>query len=398
MKNIFYIILVGIIFSCAQEKKELPKAIDFRNGTFKELLAVAEKEDKLIFIDCYTSWCAPCKWMDKNVFVNENVYSFYNSTFINYKIDMEKGEGPELAKKYQVSSYPTYLFINSKGDLVHKSTSRMSVEEFITVGENAIDPSKAFGILTAKYEQNKMSNDEMLNYAISLQKMRINKADEVLDKLMLKVDDEWLLSFSGWKLIESFVFDENSKLFNVLNSNKEYFISITNKKTVYKVYQRILQRKMYASTNEQNETLFFQQLDSLKKLTDKARDIAILHCNYYAKANDADKFIKTSNYYVDNFLTDDPETIAFIARSVYRKSFEESPKILLQAAELITKAYEMNPNDYGTVSTFAQIQGIVGNKEEAIKAGELAVKMADTISSKVKKRALQNLKELKEKQ
>lgn len=398
MKNIFYIILVGIIFSCAQEKKELPKAIDFRNGTFKELLAVAEKEDKLIFIDCYTSWCAPCKWMDKNVFVNENVYSFYNSTFINYKIDMEKGEGPELAKKYNVKSYPTYLFINSKGDLVHKSTSRMSVEEFITVGENAIDPSKAFGILTAKYEQNKMSNDEMLNYAISLQKMRINKADEVLDKLMLKVDDEWLLSFSGWKLIESFVFDENSKLFNVLNSNKEYFISITNKKTVYKVYQRILQRKMYASTNEQNETLFFQQLDSLKKLTDKARDIAILHCNYYAKANDADKFIKTSNYYVDNFLTDDPETIAFIARSVYRKSFEESPKILLQAAELITKAYEMNPNDYGTVSTFAQIQGIVGNKEEAIKAGELAVKMADTISSKVKKRALQNLKELKEKQ
>ena len=398
MKNIFYIILVGIIFSCAQEKKELPKAIDFRNGTFKELLAVAEKEEKLIFIDCYTSWCAPCKWMDKNVFVNENVYSFYNSTFINYKIDMEKGEGPELAKKYNVKSYPTYLFINSKGDLVHKSTSRMSVEEFITVGENAIDPSKAFGILTAKYEQNKMSNDEMLNYAISLQKMRINTADEVLDKLMLKVDDEWLLSFSGWKLIESFVFDENSKLFNVLNSNKEYFISITNKETVYKVYQRILQRKMYASTNEQNETLFFQQLDSLKKLTDSARDIAILHCNYYAKGNDADKFIKTSNYYVDNFLTDDPETIAFIARSVYRKSFEESPKILLQAAELITKAYEMNPNDYGTVSTFAQIQGIVGNKEEAIKAGELAVKMADTISSKVKKRALQNLKELKEKQ
>ena len=397
MKNIFYIILVGIIFSCAQEKKELPKAIDFRNGTFKELLAVAEKEDKLIFIDCYTSWCAPCKWMDKNVFVDEKVYSFYNSTFINYKIDMEKGEGPELAKKYQVSSYPTYLFINSKGDLVHKSTSRMSVEEFITVGENAIDPSKAFGILSEKYEQNKMTNDEMLNYVISLQKMRINKAEEVLEQLMLKVDDAWLLSLSGWKLIESFVFDENSKLFNVLNSNKEYFISITNKETVYKVYQRILQRKMYVSTNEQNETLFFEQLDSLKKLTDNARDIAILHCNYYAKVNDADKFIETSNYYVDNYLKDDSETIAFIARSVSRKSFQDSPKILLQAAKLITKAYEINPNDYGTVSTFAQIQGIVGNSEEAIKAGELAVKMADTISSKVKKRALQNLKELKEK-
>lgn len=28
---------------------------------------------------------------------------------------MEKGEGPALGKRYNVNSYPTYLFVDSKG-------------------------------------------------------------------------------------------------------------------------------------------------------------------------------------------------------------------------------------------------------------------------------------------
>ena len=32
-----------------------------------------------------------------------------NTRFVNVKLDMEKGEGRELAKKYQVKVYPTFL-------------------------------------------------------------------------------------------------------------------------------------------------------------------------------------------------------------------------------------------------------------------------------------------------
>lgn len=57
------------------------------------------------------SWCGPCKMMDRNVFVKKSVGDYYNSTFVNARFDMEKGEGIEIAQKYMVRSYPTYLFL-----------------------------------------------------------------------------------------------------------------------------------------------------------------------------------------------------------------------------------------------------------------------------------------------
>jgi uncharacterized protein YyaL (SSP411 family) len=57
-----------------------------------------QKQVKPIFVDCYTSWCAPCKKMEQTVFVNDTVYKFYNEHFINFKVDMEKGEGVEMKK------------------------------------------------------------------------------------------------------------------------------------------------------------------------------------------------------------------------------------------------------------------------------------------------------------
>ena len=33
---------------------------------------------------------------------------------------MEKGEGPEFARKYGITAYPTLFYINFKGEVVHK--------------------------------------------------------------------------------------------------------------------------------------------------------------------------------------------------------------------------------------------------------------------------------------
>ena len=155
-----------------------------------------------------------------------------------------------------------------------------------------------------------------------------------------------------------------------------------------------MQKNLYKASKEQNEVLFFKQLDSLKKLTNNPRDLAISHCGYYLTGNNANEFIKTSNYYTNSFLQKDPETIAFIARQAQYIG-KDNKEILKQSLVLIEKAYKMDPNNYGTVGTYAEIQSKMGNKKEALIAAEIAVKMADTISSKVKNRALQNLEAIK---
>lgn len=133
MWNIAVFLLVGMISVNAQQGDQ----IQFFEGTFEEALAEATKEKKLIFMDAYTTWCGPCKWMAKNTFTDAAVADFYNNNFINVKMDMERGEGPGLARKYGVMAYPTLLFINPEGEVAHKKMGALQPGAFLDLGQKA---------------------------------------------------------------------------------------------------------------------------------------------------------------------------------------------------------------------------------------------------------------------
>ena len=107
LKSIFSLAFLSLSIIAVSQNKD----INFEHGTFAEIKAKAKKENKLIFVDAYTTWCGPCKQMAKTVFTNDAVADFYNFSFINAKIDMEKGEGIEIAKQYEVKCYPNLLFM-----------------------------------------------------------------------------------------------------------------------------------------------------------------------------------------------------------------------------------------------------------------------------------------------
>ena len=92
MKTVLSLVLMILSVTTYSQNKY----IQFETKTFAEIKALAKAQNKLIFLDAYTSWCGPCKYMAKNIFTNDTVADFYNSRFINAKIDMEKGEGVEL--------------------------------------------------------------------------------------------------------------------------------------------------------------------------------------------------------------------------------------------------------------------------------------------------------------
>jgi len=89
---------------------------------FFDLLDQAEAEDRLVFVDIYTDWCLPCKLMDEEVFSNQDISKFMNSNFINFKVDAEKGSGPNIASLYAVDQYPTLIFMDGKGRVLERKS------------------------------------------------------------------------------------------------------------------------------------------------------------------------------------------------------------------------------------------------------------------------------------
>lgn len=108
------------------------KGIAFFNGTFKEARAKAKAEGKYVFLDAYASWCAPCKTMDKEVYSDSSVGLYFAEKFVSIKIDMEKGEGPELAKKLtSIDGYPSLLFFTPEGYLAKTVLGSRRTADFL---------------------------------------------------------------------------------------------------------------------------------------------------------------------------------------------------------------------------------------------------------------------------
>ena len=107
---------------------------NFQKLTLDEACTKAKAEKKLVFVDLYTSWCAPCKMMADKVFPDVKLGAFMNERFVCVKYDMEEGEGPEIAKRYKVDAYPTFLLLNADGDLINPIVGMTPAEgEFIYI-------------------------------------------------------------------------------------------------------------------------------------------------------------------------------------------------------------------------------------------------------------------------
>lgn len=141
MKKIVGLCLFAIIsmaFIMNQNTEAKPAGgIKFNHITLKKAKEEAQKSGKIIFIDCHTSWCGPCKQMAATSFMDEKVADIYNEKFINLKVDIEKdGDGPELARMYKISAYPTLLYINSEGKLVKSVIGAQSADKLISLANS----------------------------------------------------------------------------------------------------------------------------------------------------------------------------------------------------------------------------------------------------------------------
>ena len=121
--------MVCVLVACSARHAQ---GVKFESGTWKEILTKAKTENKTIFVDVYTKWCGPCKHVSETVFPQEKLGEYYNSRFINFKIDAESPAGKEFVKTYPVTGYPTFFFIDGNGKVIHKIVGAKDVDGFIS--------------------------------------------------------------------------------------------------------------------------------------------------------------------------------------------------------------------------------------------------------------------------
>src|ERR1035441_7209150 len=133
--GVFLILLYSTLISNAQ-------GIEFNHDKkFQEILDMAKAQGKPVFMDCFTSWCGPCKRLSSMVFPDSAVGAYFNPRFVNAKFDMEKDDGITIANKYGIRAYPTLLWLDGDGNVLHKIVGGLEPEGLIENAKKATDPT-----------------------------------------------------------------------------------------------------------------------------------------------------------------------------------------------------------------------------------------------------------------
>ena len=274
--------------------------IYFQELTYEQALEKAKQQRKRLFIDCYTSWCGPCQYMANKVFTQENVGDFFNKNFICVKYDMEKGEGPELGKKFGVRAYPTFVIVNPDGSIRHKLVGGGEGEEFIKRVEESFDDEKALGTSITKYNEGNRDKAFLASYAQTLLDLYDPAAKDVANELFITLSDEEKVSPDYW-----FIFDrkelspKGSDAEKFLLANRAKFNATKGKEVVDTRLSKDLQRELMEILATKGQAIKATRFDEITKevkslkLSNEKSLLGLVAIGRAVKNGNVDRFLAT---------------------------------------------------------------------------------------------------------
>ena len=383
MKKILILLFLAAhaMFAQAQNgaEQEQPKAtqisdggIEFFHGTYAEALEKAKTDNKIVFMDAFTDWCGPCKRMSATTFKEVKVGKFFNENFINVKMDMEKGEGPALSRKYDVAAYPTLLFLNEKGEQVHKAVGALQADQLIGTARQAlgkIDKTKDF---EKDYAAGKREPELILNYVRALN--RAGKSSlKVVNHFLLKAD---MTNAATLKIVFEGTTQSDSKVFDLLIKNKQQIVPLYSEQQVNARIEDAIQKTA-------DNALEFKSADLHKEAKDKMKTYFPAKANAFAVEADM-KFFKASgdvkNYCkaCESFVKKEGKSNANVLYSTAKQMIDAFPTdkdILSNAAKYLKVAAE-NGGLCEYYFLYAKTLHLSGKKSDALTNAEKALKMA----------------------
>lgn len=214
MKRICFIVF---LCSCFLQGIAQNREINFGQTTLEEALERASQSNKLIFVDCYTTYCPPCREMAATVFKTDSVADFFNATFENVKMNMSEKGNKLYMEKYLVGAFPSFLLLNAKGELLYKFVGGMPADKFMRHIRLGMNPNNEVVQMNMVYSSGKYSNKFMRDYIrLKLRLLERTEAVRLTAMYLESLSSKERASKENW-----FIFDDKT-LCEVNNPNMHY--------------------------------------------------------------------------------------------------------------------------------------------------------------------------------
>lgn len=434
MNRIFCMLLMGLLCFVngnilLAQTNENNHGIQWTTGlTWEQIKQKAKQENKHIFLDCYTTWCAPCKMMDMQVYPNDSVGRYFNERFISVKVQMDKtakdddnikswyATAENMNKEYKIEGYPSFVFISPDGVITHKDAGYRPSDSLIVLARIATIPGRVYDDGYAEYDRllsdykigikNHDKYPFMINMAMkhSDQETAVKLVKELTDSVSLLPPDkryykELIRAWSIFTLrtdrpVFGF-FYKDGKLIDQVMDQKGYAASIVDKSIQAEIVSPFLKKQakesivmsgMYISGPGLKTDSSEADWNTLEKMiSDKfgaetaKRNLLAGKVEWYKRHQNYPAAVK---YYLE-LLNNYPVVIkSFVQVTQINNDaftafiYSTDQKILQGYTKWMKKVVEAQPTVYSRIDTYANLLYKTGKKKKAIKWEKKAAKMA----------------------
>ncbi len=361
----FRLILLLLAFPVALSAQ----GIEFEHISWPEALEKARKEGKLVFLDAYTTWCGPCKMLASKTFPDSAVGDLFNRSFVNLKIDMEKGEGVDLALKYGVDVYPTLLFFQPDGMVAHRAAGYFPVAEMIQLGKNALDSTQNLRALEMRY-RNGDRDRELLRQLLGARAVAYDPRTGALADEYLKQEKD-LNAPENKQIILRYVNDPLSEGFKFLVHHREAFQPEVTPAEVGTFIDQVFES--YLESHPMLQLGEVQRLYGACYPEQGERLASSYRMTYYRQRSDYDRFAESAVDHYTRYPSDDLDELNEVAW-LFAENIND-PAMLEQALTWAKQSIAIGETAYNQ-DTMARVLAKQGKKKSAVKAAQRSIELA----------------------
>jgi thiol-disulfide isomerase/thioredoxin len=403
MKKILLLLLLIPTLIYAQEK-----GVHFEhNLSWTEIKAKAKAENKFIFMDCFTTWCGPCRYMSSTIFPTEEAGNFMNDKFINVEVQLDTTanddaevkswyqDGHDIAATYNVRAYPTYLIFDANGNVVHRFVgSTQTAAEFVEKAKNALNPETQYYVLLKQYKEGK--NDSAFLHKMATAAMNaydMTNAPVIVDKYLATQND--LFTKDNLIMIATFTKSSKDKGFSVMMNNPEKVDAVLGEGVAENITTQIIMQEEIFSAQSQGAngkpdwSLIASNVS--KKYPANADEIVAKgKVFYYRSKNDWNDFQFAVVDYMKKYgAKASPNELNSYAWTVFQNCKDMT--CVSEALEWSKRSFKDN-NEPAFMDTYANILYKLGKKDEAITWEQKALDLAPAGDKKNYEETIQKMK------
>ncbi len=348
--SVVSILFASIFLSGLLHSQELEFTVLNSAGDWQAARDAAKKSGKNIFLDIYATWCGPCKMMDANVYTNASVAEYYNSNYINLKVDGETEFGLVLASKYKLTAYPSMFFLNPNEEKIIEIVGYRDPEALLNSGKTVAESGNRFMELNALYKKSGLSEKQNAEFMDLLLKFdRKDILAELAGNKIKSFTDSDILNPANKSILVMVPGDIESFPVKTIVQNADSIGISWGMQDLGQYLSQVFNLSMQKAIETRDEILMEKIANDfvpvfLKQNPDKIADAKLTTRKiYFSQLKDYEKYIQAVEKQFAEFGNKDPRFYYLESYYIVENQLFD-PVLLNKAGEWLDKVIAVSPN------------------------------------------------------